>query len=346
MALAWLAQPILEERSHRRAMVRIGELGGTISLGGNEPRDSSLARQIVAIFDSSYRSHWPRNRVNLAEKPVTDADLSQIAKLQVIERLNLSGAQITDTGVMHLEEMPYLRELNLSHTAITDVGVSHLAGATELRWLSTVGTGVSCEALARLDAKLTFAHFVEQRAIDELKAAGFGVLTKTRTIQVGGVHEMAGELAYQLIAGQPYEMAVTSAHITHLNRLSSLERASFHRVAFEEGALPALMSLPKLRSLQFYIANLTDRDLASLAGQVALVDLVLVEAGPITDNGIAALIALSGLRTLNVSGCPHVTLAAVDQLRRQLPDCKVSFQAAPNSGDTSKDSAALGKGRF
>ena len=59
-----------------------------------------------------------------------------------------------------------------------------------------------------------------------------------------------------------------------------------------------------------------DADLEKLASVVELTELDLTACGSITDKGVAHLLSLSGLKSLNLSSCRRLTPGVFDTLRQ------------------------------
>jgi hypothetical protein len=95
--------------------------------------------------------------VDLDGKPVTDADLDNLAPLTDLKILNLSGSRITDEGLAKLEPLKRLKFLYLFKTDITDAGLAHLKELPRLEVLCLDQTLItdagikSLEALPRLE---------------------------------------------------------------------------------------------------------------------------------------------------------------------------------------------------
>lgn len=105
-----------------------------------------------AIDELVNAGHWQggRDRVNLDETWINDAQLAAMDGDPSIEELLLSGASITDAGLEHIARLPNLRELDLSLTAVTDAGVASLTSLVSLRTLWLGGTKITDAALAKL----------------------------------------------------------------------------------------------------------------------------------------------------------------------------------------------------
>ena len=90
----------------------------------------------------SFRMFEKATVVNLSKTAISDSELSQLAKLNGLERLNLGETEITDAGLEHLKTLTGLKALDLSGTQITDNGLEHLARLTNLEYLYLAGTQI------------------------------------------------------------------------------------------------------------------------------------------------------------------------------------------------------------
>lgn len=62
-------------------------------------------------------------KVDLADRPTTDADLSRLESLEQIESLEVWGAEINDAGMKTLSRLKSLKSLVLENTNITDLAL-------------------------------------------------------------------------------------------------------------------------------------------------------------------------------------------------------------------------------
>jgi hypothetical protein len=65
--------------------------------------------------------------LKLGDTPITDATLTQIARLSNLQKLHLEHTRITDAGLKSLTTLPRLAYLNLYATDITDAGLATVA---------------------------------------------------------------------------------------------------------------------------------------------------------------------------------------------------------------------------
>ena len=130
----------------RRAAEWVLALGGKANLAtgdGGTPREVTARADLPKVFRLQ--------RVNLAgNRQVTDAGLSNLEGLAVLDLLWLSDTPITDAGLAHLRGLGSLQLLNLGQTPITDRGLEHLRGLTGLQVLYLDGTHVGDVGLKHL----------------------------------------------------------------------------------------------------------------------------------------------------------------------------------------------------
>jgi hypothetical protein len=93
--------------------------------------------------------------------------------------------------------------------------------------------------------------------------------------------------------------------------------------------LADLRPLARLDELSFWITNVSDRDLATLALQTQLKKLTIYDADSITDKGLSRLNALNNLEDMRISNCGRITAAAVVALQADLPNCRIDYSPEP-----------------
>jgi hypothetical protein len=84
----------------------------------------------------------------------------------------------------------------------------------------------------------------------------------------------------------------------------------------------ALGQLPYLKEVDMCAVDVTDSGLANFAGLTRIETLDFMASTKITDAGLQHLKRLSGLRSLQIGG--RFSDAAISDLQRALPDCKIN----------------------
>ncbi|GAB3175833.1 c-type cytochrome domain-containing protein [Telluribacter humicola] len=113
--------------------------------------------------------------LKLGNTKVSDAALSEVAKLKNLNKLHLEHTAVTDAGLAKLKDMQYLEYLNLIGTKVTDSGLKALAGLKGLKsiyvWQSQVtDSGIADLRKARPD--LVIVNGLTEAAVAEFLKAG------------------------------------------------------------------------------------------------------------------------------------------------------------------------------
>ena len=188
-----------------------------ISLACGHERGANEKQAVVAVqrlggelVRDSNRDGDPVVQVDLADKPVSDADLAPLRGLTQLKKLVLRGTRITDTGLQQLAATVKLRDLDLDKTTVTDSGMIQVARMTSLRGLCLSGTGITDAGLVHLRplAKLWLLGLAGTEVSDEGLNQLQG-LTNLRTLDLqdtkvteAGVARLRGQLPHARISFQ------------------------------------------------------------------------------------------------------------------------------------------------
>jgi internalin A len=325
--LALVAQPMVEVRRQQQLIDELIARGFKTSSRGTIMRERSLGRIVLGLFSTSYDRDQLYG-LDVSGTKFTDDDLAALTQVHHVNELNLAGTQITNAGIRHLQSMEYLTKLDVSDTRLTDEGVKGLSSLENLSSLRAMGTEITYEALEALDEALPHAHFCEERAIEELKAAGIQVVDHRRISEGDDPWNWiidSGNEAVMVIVGMNQKLTLTPDHVLRLNYLQSLRDMTFHTVTLAPGGLQGLQQLEELKKLEFWFVNLTDKDIEALARQTQLESLMIYEADSITDECLKRLAALKKLRKLRIAACNQITHEAIAALTDELPECDIMF---------------------
>ncbi len=107
----------------------IGVLSQRKAAGSDPVAAESKAVAIVVARGGAvaYNPTGHVSKIDLADRPATDADLGALASLESLESLEMWGAEITDLGMESLSKLVSLKHLVLENTDITDAGARWLA---------------------------------------------------------------------------------------------------------------------------------------------------------------------------------------------------------------------------
>ncbi len=328
VVLALIAQPIIEERLQQELLDQIVARGAKISLLANVPREDSLGCSLLAMFNARY-SCYRLYSLDLTGTSCSNEDLNRLVPLRHIKDLKLAHTQISDVGIQCLQNLPYLTKLDLGETRLTDEGIMQLSTLRNLCSLRVVGTSVTYEALEQLDAALPYAHFCEEKAIEELKAAGIQVVNTPRFLdgdsKLGMSVIRAGEEVTDVIVGMNRKLTLVPNDVLNLSRLRSVRCMTFHTVTLGSGGLEQLRPLPKMKDLQIWNVNLSDRDLEAIARQSQLESLTICGCREVSNQGLEHLGGLKNLQHLQIDDCDATTKSGMAALQRNLPNCGCSY---------------------
>jgi hypothetical protein len=152
----------------------------------------------------------PVVKVDLAGRPISDADLQALRGLTRLHSLVLRQTKITDAGIPLLKATGKLRDLDLDGTSITDAGVAQLGSLTSLRGLYLSRTEVTDAGLSPLqpltklrelglgNTKVTDAGLIHLRGLTQLRKLDLQNTAVTRA----GIEELRKELPNLWIVSQ------------------------------------------------------------------------------------------------------------------------------------------------
>ena len=102
--------------------------------------------QAAALPKLSNQIVW----LKLGDTQISDAALTQIAKLKNLQKLHLEETKVTDAGLKNLKGLTNLEYLNLYGTAVTDAGLGALADLKSLKTVYLWQTKVTEQGIANL----------------------------------------------------------------------------------------------------------------------------------------------------------------------------------------------------
>ncbi|MBD2756950.1 c-type cytochrome domain-containing protein [Spirosoma validum] len=109
--------------------------------------------------------------LRLGDTEISDATLTQLAKLKNLQKLHLEQTKITDAGLKQLKGLTNLEYLNLYGTVITDAGLADLANLKNLKTVYLWQTKVTEQGISELKKalpKLDVIGGLDEKAIAEL----------------------------------------------------------------------------------------------------------------------------------------------------------------------------------
>jgi internalin A len=157
---AWLGWIVHCARVQRDAVAAIRKLEGTVRYdwerkdGRNVPNGKPWwPKWLVDQIGIDYFGHVTQVRL-VAVHELSDAELTQIARLSGLEELDLHRSPVTDATLGRLDGLTDLQSLIVFHTAISDAGVRRLKRLGRLRNLSIENTKVTDAGVQELQKAL------------------------------------------------------------------------------------------------------------------------------------------------------------------------------------------------
>jgi beta-lactamase regulating signal transducer with metallopeptidase domain/Leucine-rich repeat (LRR) protein len=246
---------------------------------------------------------------NMDKKLYTDEGLEELAKLQSLEELLIAGLGVTDAGMSHVAKLKNLKDLHIFGCPITNQGLAKLTALKSLRRLTLYETKVTISGLAQLNVlpDLILLHATDiERDNSFLNISG---LTKLENLTIGTTHT-GGVIRDEDLAC-----------LANLKQLKWFQISSAIKkpMAISDTGMAHLVGLTNISRLTIGGPNLTDNGLKYLANMKNL-DLLNIIGGKFTDKALRHLEGLKTLRYLSIDAENDFSPAALDHLRRRLPN--------------------------
>ena len=282
---------------------------------------------------------------------ISDAGLSHVAKLDLLQELSLVMTRVSDAGVQQLAELHHLERLDLSRTGITDEALKHVAKLKRLKSLQLNYVCISDEglkqiaklpALEELELRVTnispdgIRHLRELRSLRKLDLSLNRMNEKTvealenfpnlQELDINGYRHSFSDLVTFANANQQMDLkqALVASGLGRVDRKNHLVHLIlFGQQLLREDDLVLLRQFEHLESLNFGESNLSDTGLRHFTGLTKLKYLNLVGT-LVTDDGLRQLSGLTNLETLPIRNSDLSFTATTDMLiegqQQSLPD--------------------------
>jgi beta-lactamase regulating signal transducer with metallopeptidase domain/Leucine-rich repeat (LRR) protein len=297
------------------------------------------------------------------EKPFAKLDLAFLENKPRLRRFITGGIEPTDEGFARIGKLPALEHLMTNFTSATDAGLSDLAKLSNLKTLtldsSQQRSRVTPEGMLAIGkltqlVKLTISgKFSGDSALDEgtiddrLIFAWTSRLKQLKSLQLfncwltdEGLNRLS-HLRSLVRLNLSGDLEITDDGMAHLGTITTLKNLSLANAAITDKGLSQLKPLTSLESLVLYNApqaQVSDAELASLAGCSKLRKLVVTNAkiegrglapfttltslslenNPVDDAGVETLVRNNQLTDLNLSGT-KITDKAFSVIAANLP---------------------------
>lgn len=274
--------------------------------------------------------------LDLPGEKVKDEDLAYLSEFPNLRRLKMGmphyidpkgyKGYYTDNGLKELVRAPLLEELFLAGPGVTDTGMAHVAKLSNLRELSIFGCPITGQGLARLTPLESLNKawlYVPNMAIGDLaelnRIPSLTELSAMAIQEKKGPLNIAGLTQLEVLRIQARKPCVLGDEdLACLAKLTRLRDLALSPLDISDAGVKHLAGLTSLERLWIGGSGLTDEGLKYLKGMTKLDCLGLT--GDFTDKGLRRLEGFKGLRTLNVTSGGAFSNAALDRLRRELPN--------------------------
>lgn len=232
--------------------------------------------------------------------------LEQLALLP-IENLRLYRSNLNDQGLAAIKDYKAVKALNLEDTEVTDAGLADLAGLSQLKALNAGVTQVTAQGLEHL------------KGID-LDQFGFGKSNESLTSDLPRAGKLFPNVTYFLL---PRNLSYGAQDIALLGRtFPKLNNILTYSLDFGDDACAGLVEVPGLTNLSIINAGkITDAGLASIAKLKSLQSLTL-QGCQMTDRGLELFLGRKSLKNLFIHSAP-VTDAGLAAFKKERPDVRV-----------------------
>jgi len=265
----------------------------------------------------------------LVEGVFTNDALVHLQRLESLQRLDLrSCSAITADGLKRLEPLRHLQILRIGGAGIDDAALEVVNGLETLTGLTIEDASITDGGLAHLEGlPLEDLSLARCFGITDESFAAIARLSKLNQLYVRDILVSGsglGRLASlpQLSTLRLRQTGVGDDALEHLASLAALQRLELALCLISDEGLTAIGALPELIQLDVEDNRLSDAGVRHLEGLRALERLSLSKNEAVTDASIETLLRMTKLRELELRGTA-ISEAGSQQLRKQLPDCRV-----------------------
>ena len=280
--------------------------------------------------------------LDLSGKGIKSSRLSELSRLEKLKTLNLSDNEII--GLSFLKGLNELTTLDLRSNKIKDISV--LSGLTELRTLYLdnnriedfsplyslhnlgilyiTGMDISETQLAELKTALPSCIIYSDDAspdVVEITLGGRTFKSDVTSLDLSGCG--ISDISLLSLCTSLEKLDLGDNSIKDLTPLMGLKKLEYLNLAGNKiDSVTALSDLKKLNEL--HLSRNPLKGISALSDLSSLKTLCLDFTG-IKDASLQKLYKLDALRTLLLDGNEELTQSAVDELKKKLPGCAVSF---------------------
>lgn len=308
---------------------------GTLAQLASSPEAAAAITEIdmhgatVSATGLGYLSALPNlESLNISQTPIAADALAAIGKSQTLMSINLSSSAANDRVISELSRIPQLQKLDLSGTKVTGGSATAFGSMRELTELTLVSTAADDQVVASLISlpirKLNLAS-------SRITNASLPMLLKISTLESLDVSSCGitgvGFKGFGKSDIKELNVGLTKFSLEGfkaIRGMKSLEKLNVYGAGLiQNDACNVFRTFPKLKTLNAGKNGVADPGMVRFfKGHKTLEELELHYNQGITDNGLAALIAVKTLKVLDVSNT-SCGAAGAQELKKHLPECTI-----------------------
>jgi hypothetical protein len=197
--------PVMRERQkigHEQSIVQRLQMYGAAGYYDWDCSSASSSEPTVAE-----RILGSRVKALVLEGAVSDAALSEISQLEMLEALSIRGREVTDITGRRLALLPRLKRLDLSQTAISNATIESIGSLPRLRVLEIYNTGIDDIGVAKI-AELTQLEGLHLSGTRITDRGGVQLSRLHRLMELDLSHTSIGDHTLRSLARLPLLMSL------------------------------------------------------------------------------------------------------------------------------------------
>lgn len=247
-----------------------------------------------------------RTQAKYANLQISETSMTYIARMRNLRRLDLARCSLNDDWLIHLKNLP-LESLSLSDCDITNDGMQHLAKIRTLKLIHLNGcNSIGDEGVKKL-AELPLAELH---------------LARTSITNSGIKHLTACKSLLKLDVSRS---KVTSSALVDLASMHGLRSLDFSGIPVKTNDLSCFLKGPS----QLWVLNVSrcgiQDDGVKVFAALPLLRKLNISHNPFTSKGVSYLCSNESIISLRLDGCPNISPADVQKLKKSKPNCRVEL---------------------
>ena len=307
-------------------------------LFGESPRDDAdlaiLRKLDPSLETSEVKTLRDVRELDLTSTPVTDAEMSAVAKAINLENLVLTRTSISNSGLRRISDLKRLKYIDLIDTCVTDEGLLSLPVLNKLVTLQVDGTDVGDRGLSWLGSCTSLRMLsLKRTGIRDRDLAKLGQCTELQMLAVddtrvtGSFFEYCGKLPNLWSITASRNKRLSAANFPRTKGLPELTFLDFSQTDVGDDCTAFLKTLPRLNSLFLRETKVTDGAMSGIA-KIRMLEFVDLGDTMVTDKGVDLLQNMERLNHIDLSGT-FVTAECIKNLRKRFENLRCVYAYPP-----------------